>query len=67
MSAGRHPWATFSPLSVACECRAAPLGGNSGRIRGPKGAAFCFDEIISCLSGVKNRGIFVSLCGNVTN
>lgn len=55
------------PLSVAYECRAAPLDGNSGRIRGPKGAAFCFDEIISCLSGVKNRGIFVSLCGNVTN
>ena len=40
VSAGRHPWATFMPLSVACECWAAPLGGNSGRIRGPKGAAF---------------------------
>ena len=25
-SAGRHPWATFMPLSVACECWAAPLG-----------------------------------------
>ena len=26
VSAGRHPWATFQALSVACECRAAPLG-----------------------------------------
>ena len=25
-SAGRHPWATFSPLFVASECRPAPLG-----------------------------------------
>ncbi len=26
VSAGRHPWTTFMPLSVACECRVAPLG-----------------------------------------
>ena len=26
VSAGRHPWATFMPLFVACECRATPLG-----------------------------------------
>ena len=26
VSAGRHPWATFSPLFVASECRPAPLG-----------------------------------------
>ena len=30
VSAGRHPWATFMPISVACECRAAPLGSVSG-------------------------------------
>ena len=33
VSAGRHPWATFMPLSVACECRAAPLGDILAPIR----------------------------------
>ena len=30
---GRHPWATFMPLSVACECRATPLGDVLATIR----------------------------------
>ena len=33
VSAGRHPWATFSPLFVACECRAAPLGDVLAHVR----------------------------------
>ena len=32
-SAGRHPWAAFLPLFVACECRATPLGDVLATIR----------------------------------